>query len=264
LQRVGVASCGPFVRLARGLGVAAPNLCGGSGAINVPNDWRAIPLEAVLREQFSQVVIENDCVAALIGERTFGALQDVADCAYVTWSTGIGFGLCVDGRILRGKNGNAGHAGHMLLSEQAPAWCGCGNRGDLEALIAGRNLEQRYGVSARRIFNDAAAGDTARQALVREAASWLGRALYNLVTILDLRSFAIGGSVWSRHAALLAPLVQAEIDSRFAALTSGVTVQSAALGTLVADVGALSLVLPPAWCADWRRTQPWQRLAVPK
>lgn len=270
LQRLGVSACGAFVHGAAGIGVVAPNLCGGAGAQQMPNDWNMIPLEQVLRQQFADLVIENDCVAGLIGERRFGALQGEANCAYVTWSTGIGFGLCVDGHILRGKNGNAGHAGHMLLTENSNARCGCGNRGDLEALVAGRNLELRYGRLARELFREVDAGSedagidnsAAERAIVAEAAQWFGRALYNLTTILDLRSFAIGGSVWNHHAAWLAPLVQREIADHFPLLTAGVSVQSAALGALVTDVGALTCVLPAEWVEPWRRKHPWSRLRV--
>ncbi len=260
LRQLGVSSCGPFVYGTRGLEVAAPNLCGGSGARGLPNDWRSIPLEQVLREHFATVTIANDGVAALIAERSFGALQDEPDCAYVTWSTGIGFGLCVDGHVLRGKRGNAGHAGHMLISEQSDALCGCGNRGDLEALVGGRNLELRCGKSAQQLFAGAARGDAADLALVTQAARRFGRALYNLVAALDLRRIVVGGGIWSHHAAWLAPLVQGEIDSRFPHLTQGVTVQSPALGALVADIGAFCLVLPPEWVEPWRQARPWQLL----
>ena len=149
----------------------------------------------------------------------------------------------------------------MLLDPDAPALCGCGNRGDLEALAAGHNLEQRTGQPARTLFERAAAGEAAELAIATQAARWFGRALYNLVVTLDLRRIALGGSIWRHHADWLAPLVQQEIDSRFALLTQGVSLQSAALGALVTDLGAFSLVLPPEWVEQWRRTRPWLRLA---
>ncbi len=261
LTTVGVASCGPFVREQGLLGLATPNICGGRRAsTDLPNDWEVIPLEQVLRERFKHVVIENDCVAALTAERTFGALIDQRDCAYVTWSTGIGFGLCVDGHILRGKHGNAGHAGHMMISERDDALCGCGNRGDVEGLISGRNIANRLKRSAAEVFDLARDGNAAASAAAREAAQWLGRALYNVTVTLDTRCFAIGGSVWVHHGDWLAPFVQQEIEARLPALTSGVSVLPAALGGFVADIGAMTLVIPEAWIVDWRRTSPWQRL----
>lgn len=261
ISRLGVSSCGPFAFRQQALGLVSPNLCGGlTRSDDLPNDWTFIPLETILGSQFADVVIENDCVAALTAERCFGAAQDEPNSVYVTWSTGIGFGFCVDGHILRGKHGNAGHAGHMLLSESEQALCGCGNRGDLEALISGRNLGKRLGRPAVDIFTAAQAGETGALAIVKDAAHWLGRGLYNLTATLDTQCFLIGGSVWRHHAGLIAPLLEAEITTRFAPLTAGVTVRGAALDELVTDIGALALVMPVAWMDDWRAQKPWTRL----
>jgi glucokinase len=258
LTTVGVSTCGPFAPIDGMLGLAAPNLCGGlKGSADLPNDWNIIPLESVLRAQFERVAIEIDCVAALVAERTFGAVRDEPDCVYVTWSTGIGFGLCVDGRILHGKRGNAGHAGHMLMDAQSAVLCGCGSLGDLEALISGRNLGNRLGQPTADLFRAARGGEPAAQAVVAEAARWLGRGLYNVAVTLDTRVFVIGGSVWEHHGDWLAPMVRQEIDTRMPALTTDVLVMSAALGPLVADVGALGLVMPAAWVPHWRETEPW-------
>ncbi len=112
-------------------------------------------LELPLLERFSQVRVENDCVAALAAERRWGALQGIDHCAYVTWSTGIGMGLCVDGRLLRGKNGNAGHGGHMFVSDNDEALCGCGNVGDVEALVAGNAIARRFGSDAATLLQRA-------------------------------------------------------------------------------------------------------------
>ena len=263
INSIGVSACGPFAFQDNLLGLVAPNLCGGlSNANDLPNDWTFIPLASVLQEQCSHVLIDNDCIAALTAERNFGAAQDEPNCAYVTWSTGIGFGLCVDGHVLRGKHGNAGHAGHMLLSEVSDALCGCGNQGDLEGLISGRNLSQRLQQPFEVIFTAAAHGDPTCLAIAEEAAKWLGRGLFNLITTLDLRCILMGGSVWRHHASLLAPLVEKEIHSRFPAMTEGVVLQSAALGELVADLGALSLVMPESWKADWNARQPWIALST--
>lgn len=259
LQSVGVSSCGPFELRHGATGIIPPNLCGGlPNGEDLPNDWTFLPLESVLRERYSTVGIANDCVAALHGERAFGMAP--ANAIYVTWSTGIGFGLCVDGHILKGKAGNAGHAGHMLMSDMSDALCGCGNRGDLEGMVGGRNFGKHLGKPLDEIFRDAQRGDAAALNAVQEAARWFGRALYNLTTVLDTDVIFVGGSVWRHNEALLAPLVQQEITQRFPALTRGVTVQSTTLGELVTDMGALALAIPPAWVADWRTRRPWEAL----
>lgn len=259
VQSVGVSSCGPFEWRDGATGIIPPNLCGGlPNGDDLPNDWTFLPLESVLHERFTTVRIVNDCVAALHGERTFGTAP--ANSIYVTWSTGIGFGLCVDGHILNGKAGNAGHAGHMLLSETSEALCGCGNRGDLEGMVGGRNFGKHLGKPLEVIFSDAQHGDALALQVVQEAARWFGRALYSLTTILDTEAIFVGGSVWRHNEALLTPLVQQEITDRFPALTRGVTVQSATLGELVTDMGAFALVMPVDWIANWRAHRPWETL----
>ncbi|MDB5772964.1 MAG: hypothetical protein JWM42_3338 [Burkholderia sp.] len=260
LQTVGVSSCGPFVHMDGMVALVTPNICGGlKHSADLPNDWTIIPLEQVMREHFKTIIIENDCVTALVAERTFGAVQDEPNCVYATWSTGIGFGLCVDGHVLRGKHGNAGHAGHMLMDRQSVAECGCGNLGDLEGMISGRNVGAGRGMSAVEIFTAARSGDAAAQAIAVEAAQLFGRALYNLTATLDVRTFVIGGSVWIHHGDWLLPYVRKEIESRLPALTEGVSIVPAGLEGLVADVGALSHVMPVEWIPEWRKTQPWRK-----
>jgi len=259
VNSVGVSSCGPFALRDGLLGFMPPNICGGlPNGEDLPNDWTFLPLESVLRERFATVAIVNDCVAGLHGERAFGDAP--ANSIYVTWSTGIGFGLCVDGHILNGKANNAGHASHMLLTDAEAGVCGCGNQGDLEGLLGGRNFEKRLGRPLAKVFSAARDGDAESLATIAYAARWFGQALYNLTTILDTETIMVGGSVWRHNEDLLAPLVQHEISSRFEALTAGVVVRGATLGELVTDLGALALVLPPQWIEDWRTHRPWEQL----
>ncbi len=261
VRHIGVSSAGPFEQRDGQLAILPPNMCGGiANGDDLPNDWTYIPLEAVLRERFDVIRIANDCVAGLHGERAFGAAQQQPNAIYVTWSTGIGFGLCVDGHVLQGKHGNAGHAGHMLMSELSDALCGCGNRGDLEGMIAGRNLGNRVGRPLAEVFAAARAGDHEALDIVHDAARIFGRALYNLTAILDTSAILVGGSVWRQNQDLLQPLVQAQVSSRYPALTTGVTVQGAALDELVTDMGALAMVIPTAWLDDWRVRRPWEHL----
>src|SRR3982751_1812271 len=196
VERAGVSSCGPFVMRHGLIELAAPNICGGIAgpARGLPNDWKTALLESPLRERFREVRVENDCVAALEAERRWGALQGFDHCAYVTWSTGIGVGLCVDGHVRRGKNGNAGHAGHMFVSDNSDALCGCGNIGDVEAITAGNSIARRLGAAAPPLLRLAQQGDAEADAKVDELCRVLGRALYTLIVALDLERISIGGS----------------------------------------------------------------------
>ena len=255
LTAVGVASCGPFALHQGMVELAAPNICGGLAGKGrgLPNNWRSALLEAPLRLAFANVRVENDGIAALEAERRWGALQvdgrPLANCAYVTWSTGIGVGLCVDGRVLRGKNGNAGHAGHLFVSDNDEALCGCGNVGDVEALVAGNAIARRFVhvgyADAAALFAAYYAGDKAAGVIVDELCRVMGRALYNLIVTLDLQRISIGGSVFWHHRELLLPKLRSNVHGKLPALTDGCELVCAGLGAEVGDFGALALHVNP-------------------
>ncbi len=249
LGTVGVVSCGPFVMRGGLVELAAPNICGGLAgkARGLPNDWTTALLEAPLRQAFAKVRLENDGVGALEAERRWGALQGLDHCAYVTWSTGIGVGVCVDGRALRGKNGNAGHWGHSFVSDNTEALCGCGNIGDVEALIAGNAIARRFasqGFSdAAQLFSAARQGRADALEIVDGLCYVMGRLLFNLMTTLDVQRISMGGSVFWHQQDLLLPRLRAQIGGKLPSLTSGVDIVPAGLGESVGDYAALALVL---------------------
>ncbi|QNP50012.1 ROK family protein [Diaphorobacter aerolatus] len=245
LVATGVSSCGPFVLIDDGIEVANPNICGGLAGSprGIGNAWTHIPLEAPLRAALGRVRIANDAVAALVAERRWGALKGSDNCAYVTWSTGVGVGLCVDGRVLRGKNGNAGHAGHSFVVDGDPAAvCGCGNRGDVESMIAGGSLEHRIGRDAASLMAAAAGGDAQADAAVQRLCEIMGRLLYNLTATLDLQRISLGGSVFLNHSTMLLPRLERELHRYFPALTHGLELRAAGLADKVGDYAALALV----------------------
>ena len=253
VQKVGVSSCGPFIKTPQGIELAAPNICGGLAgkARGLPNDWPSAILEAPLRAAFQSVRVANDGVGALEAERRWGALQDangkgLDNCAYVTWSTGIGAGLCIDGVVLQGKNGNAGHAGHSFASSNNDALCGCGSIGDVEALVAGNAIPRRFGhlgyQDAAALFNAYRAGQNQAQTIVEELCDIMGRMMFNLIAIGDISKISVGGSVfWHNQDILLEPLRRHAL-SRLPSLTNTVEIVPAGLGEKVGDFAALALV----------------------
>lgn len=250
IAAVGVSSCGPFVLQEGLVELSAPNICGGMAgkARGLPNDWKTALLEAPLKAVFQHVRVENDGVGSLEAERRWGALQGVRNAAYVTWSTGIGVGLCVDGHVLRGKNGNAGHAGHTFVQDNQDALCGCGQVGDVEGLIAGNAIERRFQsqgfANAAVLFAAAQAGDARANAVVDSLCETMGRMLYNLIISLDLERISMGGSVFWHNQAFLLPRLHRFLDGKFPALTQGVDLVPAGLGERVGDYAALALVMP--------------------
>ena len=246
---VGVSSCGPFVLKDGLVELAAPNICGGLAgkARGLPNDWMSALLEAPLRAAFKNVRVENDGVGALEAERRWGALQGVANCAYVTWSTGIGMGVCVDGHILRGKNGNAGHLGHTFVVEDLEALCGCGLIGDVEALVAGNAIARRFSsagyADASALFAAARAGDARAIDIIDALCHVMGRALFNVTALMDLQRIALGGSVFWHNQEYLLPRLRAFMHGKLPALTNGLELVPAGLGERVGDFAALALVM---------------------
>jgi glucokinase len=245
VDRVGVSSCGPFELRDGMVELASPNICGGIAgpARGLPNTWPTALMEAPLRQRFAHVRVENDAVAALEAERRWGALQGSDHCAYVTWSTGVGVGLCVDGHVLRGKNGNAGHAGHSFVSDDDNhALCGCGNVGDVEALAAGNGIARRFGAPAEDLFAAAVRGEAQALATTDALCRVMGRMLYNLVATLDLERISLGGSVFWNNRDFLLPRLQAQIDGKLVAVTRGTLLVPAGLGQTVGDYGAMALL----------------------
>ena len=97
----------------------------------------------MLEERFALPVrLENDAIAAMLGEWHFGAGRGHANVVYITVSTGIGGGAIVDGCVLRGRQGLAGHVGHMTIVRDGERCC-CGNFGCWEAYGSGMAFAER-------------------------------------------------------------------------------------------------------------------------
>jgi len=135
-----------LVRLAdgepvRGVGIGAPGPTdpGRGVLINPPNlpGWRNVPLAAMVREVAGcPAHLENDANLAGLGEFHHGAGRGSSTMVYVTWSTGIGAGLILDGKLFSGASGAAGEVGHMVLDPDGPLDA-CGQHGCVEVFAGG-------------------------------------------------------------------------------------------------------------------------------
>ena len=211
--------------------------------LSVPGVAQVIPIGGEVRQFQVQPNTTRMAELGITHDQLEGALKGYSHCAYLTWSTGIGVGLCVDGYILRGKNGNAGHAGHMFVcDDDGQALCGCGNVGDVEGLASGNAMERRWGVDAQTLLGQATQGDDCALAKVDALCRVLGRTLYNLIATLDLQAISLGGSVFLHHQALLLPRLRAQVYGKLGALTDDVLICPAGLGADVGDYAALALV----------------------
>ena len=144
--------------------------------------------------------VVNDAQAAAWGEYRYGAGRNCRAFAFVTVSTGIGAGLVVDGRLVIGQHGLAGHLGHVV-ADRSGSSCGCGRHGCLETLASGSALARRgsemYGhsITTPDLFAKAGDGDAAASALLEDAAAHLAAAFGDLVAVCDVERIALGGGV---------------------------------------------------------------------
>ncbi len=187
---VGVGSPGPMDRARRRI-LFAPNIAG----------MRDAPLVAELERALEmRIVLENDANAAGYAEHLYGAARDLDSSIYVTISTGIGGGIFIGDRVVRGANSLAGEIGHMTMLVGGPMG-GDGHTGSLEAIAAGRSMARdasyAYGaeMDTRELFRRARLGEMKALGIVENAAFFTGIGLANLVKIIDPEGFVLGGGI---------------------------------------------------------------------
>jgi len=213
--------------------------------------WDRPAALAGLREAFGpSLVMENDVDAAALAERALGHGREVDNFAFVHIGTGIGMGLIVGGQLVRGAHGVAGEIAYMPLSGGAGTdEHEARKRGTLEAAAsasgivrAARRGGMRGPVSARRVFEAAAAGDGRAQAVVAEEARLVAKTICAVITVVDPDLIVLGGGIG--RAPGFAESVTAELD-RIAPVMPVIRVS--ALGTDAVTDGCLAAGTELAW-----------------
>lgn len=227
VRSITIAAPGP-IDIKRGVLVNPPNL-----------PWKNVPLEAMMsRATGAKVQLANDADMAGLGEFHRGAGRGTRNMVYITWSTGVGGGLIIDGKLHRGAHGTAGEVGHMIIDPDGPL-DSCGQRGCLEAFIGGANLARETGHPASELFAEAARGNRHARAVVERAAHYMGLALISLTNALDPELFVIGGGV-SRSWDLVQPtMLETLRSSPFIKPARRPRVRRARLGDRAGQVGAV-------------------------
>ncbi|MCW3990494.1 MAG: ROK family protein [Candidatus Bathyarchaeota archaeon] len=223
VESVGVGSIGP-IDIASGSIVDTPNL-----------PFKDIPVTEPLRAEFhAPVSLLNDCAAAVLGERHFGAGRGLENLAYVTLSTGLGGGAIVDGHLLIGKDGNAVEVGHITIDPGSPLICGCGSPGHWEAHSSGSNIPNfvRHSLldgdggsllyelaggdlealNAEILFSAAEAGDATALRVVEELGRVNAVGFANVVNAYDPELITIGGSIALNNPELILEPILENID----------------------------------------------------
>jgi glucokinase len=216
---------------------------------NVPG-FEGVAFAAELEQRLGvRVVVENDATAAALGEARFGHGRAHPSFLMVTLGTGIGGGLVLDRKLVRGANGFAAEIGHVTvdISPTAPA-CVCGNRGCLESFAGARALVERVrreGVSANEASDVAAAarrGEPSARAALDTMADMLAIALNSIQNVLDLDAIVFSGGV-SAAFDLVEPRMREKLRARCYAKPLGeVPLLVSELGEHAGVVGAALLV----------------------
>lgn len=181
----------------------------------IPQWSGASPVDDLAREFGVSVAIENDADAGALGEATWGAGRNKSRLIYVTVGTGIGGGIIFDGHLYRGVEGAHPEVAHQVLEAHGVP-CSCGLRGCWEALAAGPAMAQwmesqpEYaggpGLTAKRIYELALAGDPLAARAVERETFYLGIGLANLVNLFTPDAIILGGSVMKSAGAFLSDI----------------------------------------------------------
>ena len=169
-----------------GVGCGGPMSAGGEtvSPLNI-GVWRDFPLRSRLADATGLATyVDNDAKALALGEGWRGAAVGVDNFIAMVVSTGVGGGIVLDGRLLDGTSGNAGHIGHVCVEPEG-RMCACGARGCLEAEASGTSIAAVTGRPA------AEAGP----AVVARTGRLVGRAVASVANLLDLRLAVVSGSV---------------------------------------------------------------------
>jgi glucokinase len=187
-----------------GVGCGGPMSAGGElvSPLNIPA-WRSFPLRDRLAAHTRRsVYVDNDAKALALGEGWLGAAAGERDFIAMVVSTGVGGGVVLDGRLLDGAAGNAGHIGHVIVVPDGRR-CACGAFGCLEAEASGTAIRAITGRPASEAPPD----------VVERTGTLVGRAVGSIVNMLDLRLAVVAGSVALGFGAPFFAAAQAELDA---------------------------------------------------
>ena len=247
-------SCGGPLDSARGVILGPPNLPG----------WDDVPVTALAARHFGAPArLQNDANACAVAEWKFGAGRGTRNMIFLTFGTGLGAGLILDGRLYSGTNDNAGECGHLRLERFGPV--GYGKQGSFEGFCSGGGLAQlgcamarecvqrgvcpayyqngEAGVTAKSIADAARAGDETALEVYRVCGEYLGRGLAVLIDLLNPQRIVLG-SIFARSGDLLRESMERSLRGEaLAASAACCQIVAAELGESIGDYAALATAL---------------------
>lgn len=207
------------------------------------------------------VVLENDATAAAIGESWVGAAKGFANSITLTLGTGVGGGIIIDGKVLRGPDGTAGEIGHSVIEHNGHP-CGCGNFGCLEqytsatavvrmakeglADLPDSKLNAFAELTSTDVYNAARSGDALAIRVFETMSAYLGDGLVGLVNVFDPEIIVLAGGL-SKAWPIFGPRVREHIDKKaFRRPAERVRIKPATLGSDAGILGAAKLLFDAA------------------
>ncbi|TSA34749.1 MAG: ROK family protein [Porphyromonadaceae bacterium] len=255
LKRIGI-SCGGPLDSKKGIIYSPPNLPG----------WDNVPITKIFSDDFGvETVIQNDANACALAEWLMGAGKGTSNMIFLTFGTGMGSGLILNGKLYSGTNDLGGEVGHMRLEKTGPI--GFGKAGSFEGFCSGGGIAQlaKSMVSERLTNNQtvgfcpspemiseidtkmvalaAQAGDPVANEIIGISAEYLGQGLAILIDILNPECIVIG-SIYARNEMLFKPLVDKILQRE--AIPSALEVCRiipAELGDSIGDYAALCVAI---------------------
>ena len=229
-------SCGGPLDSRRGLILSPPNLPG----------WDEVPVVAFFKDRFNvPTAVQNDANACALAEYLYGSGRGVRNLVFMTFGTGLGAGMIVDGRLYSGANDNAGEIGHIRLAPSGPV--GYNKEGSAEGFCSGAGIarlaKMRKGLdlTTKEIFERVRAGDADCREVFRESAEKLATILAFTIDILNPEVIALGG-VFMRNADLFMEIVRPVLEREALPLAlKACRIVPAELGENIGDYAALAV-----------------------
>ncbi|HZB89104.1 MAG TPA: ROK family protein [Terracidiphilus sp.] len=238
--------------------VGGPLRIGEGFLMNPPHlpGWHNMPLKAELEKAFPglPVRVEHDGNAGALAELAFGVGKGRADLRhliFLTFGTGIGAGLIVNGQILRGATDTAGEVGHWRLAEDGPL--GFGKRGSWESFASGAGLVElaaemfparwHAGTAIRSLVEAMLAGDADALEVAAAAGKWMGRGLALLIDALNPQLIVFGSLGVALGERVLGPARAVIAEEALPQAAAACALVPSALGARIGDVAALMAAL---------------------
>jgi glucokinase len=255
LKRIGI-SCGGPLDSKKGIISSPPNLPG----------WDNVPITRILSDEFGvETALQNDANACALAEWLMGAGKGTSNMIFLTFGTGMGAGLILNGKLYSGTNDLGGEVGHIRLAKNGPI--GYGKAGSFEGFCSGGGIAQLAktivtgkldsnqvvdfcpslamvkDIDARMIALAASAGDPVANEIIGISAEYLGQALSTLIDILNPECIVIG-SIYARNEMLFKPLIEKVLrQETIPASLEVCRIVPAGLGESIGDFAALCVAI---------------------